>query len=141
MNLFPMIQPEVLSDENEEDDFPMYREVKWDYEKNAPVYKNGSPVIIEGAEAVKVWAWKALHTVRFRHEIYTWEFGNEAENLVGQPYSEELKQSEAARYVRECLIINQYITDVKNISVSFGNDTLAVTAELITIYGEVDLSV
>lgn len=141
MTLFPMIQPETESIGSTENDYPMYREVKWDYGKNAPVYKSGNPVIAEGTEAVKVWAWNALHTPRFRYEIHTWDYGNETESLVGQPYSDELKQSEAARYVRECLIINPYITDVKDITVSFANDTLSVTAALVTIYGEVNLSV
>lgn len=141
MTLFPMIQPEAEADTSVQDDFPMYREIAWDYENNKPIYKNGSPVIIEGAKAVKVWAWNALHTVRFRYEIFSWDYGNEAESLIGQPYSQELKESEAARYVRECLIVNPYITDVTNISVSFSGDALAISATLATIYGEVNLSV
>lgn len=141
MNLFPMIQPEAESVESVDDDFPMYREVAWDYEKNAPIYKNGNPVVIEGAEAVRVWAWKALHTVRFRYEIFSWDYGNEAENLIGQPYSQELKESEATRYIRECLEVNPYITDVSDISVDFDRDILHVTARITTIYGEVTIDV
>jgi len=138
MSLFPMIQPETAGIDTE---LPMYREVAWDYENNRPIYKNGNPVMIEGKEAVMVWAWNALHTERFRYEIYTWDYGNEAESLVGQNYSEELKQSEAARYVRECLLINPYITDVKNIAVDFTDGLLTITGMLVTIYGEVELNV
>lgn len=141
MTLFPMIQPEAATDTSADDDFPMYREAAWDYEKNIPIYKNGSPVVIEGAEAVKVWAWKALQAVRYRYEIYSWDYGNEAENLIGQPYSQELKESEAARYVRECLTVNPYITDVSDVAVNFSVDVLQIAATITTIYGEVTVNV
>ncbi len=137
-SLFPIIQPQAVETDTE---LPMYKEVAWDYENNTPIYKNGNPVMVEGKEAVLVWAWNALHTERFRYEIFTWDYGNETESLVGQNFSDELKQSEAARYVRECLLINPYITDVKNVVVDFKDGILGITGTLVTIYGEADISV
>lgn len=133
MNLFPIIQPQTSEEETE---LPLYKEVKWDFENDIPVYVNGAPVIVSGKDAVLVWAWKALHTPRYRHEIYTWDFGNEAESLIGQPITEELKQSEAARYIRDCLIVNPYITDVSDITVSFTGDVLNINCTVETVYGE-----
>ncbi|MFU0833871.1 MAG: DUF2634 domain-containing protein [Oscillospiraceae bacterium] len=141
VTLFPLIQPEVTGETEDSSDYPMYREVKWDFQNNVPIYKNGNPVIVEGLEAIKVWAWKALHTPRFRYEIYSWDYGNELESLIGQSYSQALKESEAARYVRECLLINPYITDVKNITVNQSGDKISITGTLETIYGEVNISV
>ena len=141
MTLFPMIQPEAGEAAGAEEEYPLYREVKWDYEKNAPVYRGGGPVFTEGVQAVQVWAWKALHTPRFRHEIYSWNYGSEVESLVGEAYSDELKKAEAARYVKECLLINPYLTDVKNLSVEFSRDRLAISGKLITVYGEAELHV
>jgi hypothetical protein len=138
MSLFPIIQPQASNVQTEQ---KLYKEVKWDYENNIPVLKNGSPVIVSGKEAVLVWAWKALQTPRFRHEIYTWDYGSETESLIGQPYSEELKRSEAARQVKECLLINPYITGIYNITTSFKGDTLSITCIIETIYGEVNISV
>ena len=138
MSLFPSIQPEATATSTTE---TLYREVKWDFEKDAPVFKDGSPETVTGKDAVLVWAWKALHTPRFRHEIYTWNYGNETENLVGQPFSDELKQSEAVRYVRECLLVNPYISNVRNIAVSFANGTLAISCVINTVYGEVEINV
>ena len=138
MNLFPIIQPQTSEAVTE---LKMYKEVKWDFEQNIPIFVNGSPLIISGKEAVLVWAWKALHTPRFRHEIYSWDYGSEAESLIGMPYSEELKQSEVARYVRECLLVNPYITGVNNVSATFSGETLSITCTIETIYGEVSISV
>jgi len=139
MTLFPSIQPEAT--ETTRSTATLYREVKWDFENNAPVFKNGSPEEVTGKDAVLVWAWKALNTPRFQLEIYTWNYGNEAENLIGQPFTDDLKQSEAVRYVRECLLVNPYITDVTDISVSFTDGTLTISCTLNTVYGEVKINV
>ncbi len=138
MNLFPSIQPEVVSAGQE---LPLYREVSWDYEKNVPRYKNGNPAYVSGKDAVAVWAWKALHTPRFRYAIYSWNYGNEAESLIGQNYSAELKQSEAARYVRECLMTNPYIKDVTGVTINFADGLLTISGTIITLYGEAILDV
>ena len=138
--LFPSIQPLAYTDAVSPTE-KLYREVKWDYDNNIPIYKNGSPDMVEGRDAVFAWAWKALHTPRFRHEIYTWNYGNEVESLIGQPFTEELKKSEAARYVEECLLINPYISGVENVAVEFAGDTIQVSCTIKTVYGEGEISV
>ena len=70
------------------------------------------------------------------HIVY---YGCEAEALIGQPYTDELKQAEAARYVRDCLMTNPYITDVTDITIVFEENNLQITCKISTIYGEVSL--
>lgn len=119
---------------------PLYREVAWDFDTNAPRFERGSPVIVTGKEAVKVWAWKALHVPRFRYEMYSRDYGSELQSLIGQPYSAELKRAEAIRYVREALTINPYITSVDDISVEFEDGKLSISCKVNTIYGESEVS-
>lgn len=137
-DLFPMIQPEAVEEETE---LPLYREVKWDFEKGEPVFRGGEPVVVEGAEAIKTWVWKALVTERARYEIYSWDFGSEVESLIGQPYTDELKRAEAVRYVREALEINPYIKEVTAASVDFDNGVLTIDVTVDTVYGEVQAHV
>ena len=137
-DLFPIIQPEVVQEETE---LPLYREVKWDFEKGEPVFRGGEPVVAEGAEAIKTWVWKALVTERARYEIYSWNFGSEVESLIGLPYTDELKRAEAVRYVREALEINPYITEVTAASVDFDNGVLTIDVTVDTVYGEVQAHV
>lgn len=137
-DLFPIIQPEAVQEEAE---LPFYREVKWDFEKGEPVFRGGEPVVVEGAEAIKTWVWKALVTERARYEIYSWNFGSEVESLIGQPYTDELKRAEAVRYVREALEINPYITEVTAASVDFDNGVLTIDVTVDTVYGEVQAHV
>lgn len=131
--LFPVIQPQAAAVETT---LPLCREVKWDFDRGVPVFRRGEPVAVEGAEAVAVWAWLALHTERFRYEIYTWAFGNELESLIGQPYTGALKLAEARRYVRETLEINPYIKDVGDIAVDFADGRLSISCTIETIYGK-----
>lgn len=139
MELFPAVQPEA--EPTATDSLPLCRETAWDFIQERPIYSAGEPVEVTGAEAVRVWVWKALKTARCRYDIYTWDFGCEAENLVGQPFTAQVKESEAARYVREALEPNPYITGVRQTDVSFQGDWLEVTCQVETIYGEVEVHV
>ena len=119
---------------------PLCREVAWDYETDTPRFERGSPAVVTGREAVKVWAWKALHVPRFRHEMYSRAYGSELQSLIGQPCSAELKRAEAIRYVREALIINPYIESVDDVAVTFGEGLLSISCVIKTIYGESEVS-
>ena len=92
--------------------------------------------MVTGREAVKVWAYKALNTPRYAYEMYSWNYGNEMESLIGQAYTEDLKRSELPRYVEECLLIIPNITAVENIDLFLIGDKLSGSCEIKTIYGE-----
>lgn len=38
----------------------MCKEAAWDFETGTPVFSGGKPLVVSGAEAVKVWIWKTL---------------------------------------------------------------------------------
>lgn len=139
MDLFPFIQPQVTIQDNDIQALPLYKEIAWDYEQDMPLFEGKKPKIVEGAEAVLTWAYKALNTERFKHSIYTWDFGNEASSLVGDNYNHDLKLAEAKRYIQECLTINPYITNVGNIDVSFADDLITITCTIDTIYGQINI--
>lgn len=139
MSLFPMIQP-TADKAGEAQSLPLAREVAWDYENDVPVFRRGEPVPVTGREAIKVWIWNAIHTERCRHEIYSRAYGSEFHSLAGQAYTESLKTAEAPRYLRECLLVNPYITAVNNITVEFAGDRLTVSGTAVTVYGEVPVN-
>lgn len=120
---------------------PEYREVQWDFENNKPVFINGNFKIVTGNEAVKVWAYKALNTSRFRHIIYSWDFGHEFDSMIGQVYTSDLVQSEVTRFLEEALLINPYISGISNINIELNGDKIKIDATLTTIYGEVRVNV
>ena len=138
MSLFPLIdRPDdgVLAAA----ELPLYRETDWNFQTNEPVWRGGDPVMVTGTREVLVWAWNALHTERFAHDVFSGDYGPDFSALRGQPYTEEVRAAEAIRIVRETLMINPYITDVTQVSAEFSGSTLALRFKLTTIYGEVSI--
>ena len=134
MSLFPFISntDEVKADNS----FPLYKEVAWNFEKDIPIIQNGDFKIVEGNDAIKVWAYKALLTPRYNYSIYSWDYGSELMDLIGKAYTPSLTKEEAKRYIKEALLINPYILEVTVIDTSFNNGLLSASIKLLTIYGE-----
>lgn len=120
---------------------PLYREVKWDYRANRPVYVHGAPVVVTGAEAVMTWAYNALQAHRGTLEAFGPEYGNDVYTLTGKPYTGATKNAEAVRYIRECLTANPYVREITGATVSFAGTQITISFRLATIYGEVPMDV
>ena len=116
---------------------PPAREVAWDFVLDQPIWRSGSPLYVTGADAVLVWAWNCIHTERFAHDVFTADYGQDLAGLIGQPYGDEVRQSEAIRKLREALLIHPYITAVDQVSARFEGAMLIVSFRMHTIYGEV----
>ncbi len=138
--LFPLIEAPAAESGQSSGVLPLYREIAWDFEADRPLWREGNPVWVTGAQAVATWAWNALHAVRGALDIHSRDYGCELRNLTGRAYSQAVKETEAVRYVRECLIVNPYITDVRQISADFSDGRLSIRCAVNTIYGEVDLN-
>ena len=139
MSLFPFISnvDEVKVDNS----FPLYKEEAWDFEKDTPVIQNGDFKIVEGNEGIKVWAYKALLTPRYNYSIYSWDYGSELMDLIGEAYTPALTKEEAKRYIKEALLINPYILEVDVLDTTFKNDLLSADIKIVTIYGESEVTI
>ena len=140
MSLFPFISSNV-NEVKVDNSFPLYKEVAWDFEKDIPIIQNGDFKIVEGNNAIKVWAYKALLTPRYNHSIYSWDYGSELMDLVGKAYTPSLTKEEAKRYIKEALLINPYILEVTVIDTSFSNGILSADIKIVTIYGESEVTI
>lgn len=97
--------------------------------------------IVEGYEALLVWTWLALQTSRYKYYIYSDDYGQEYETLIGSAYSSELTESELERMTEECLLINPYITGIENFTCKKTEEKVTVSFSLITIFGDGEVSV
>lgn len=96
--------------------------------------------IVEGKEAIKVWIWLTLQTPRYRYYAYTWDYGNEFEDLIGRGYTEEYIEAEAQRMTEDCLLVNEDIQSISEFSVSMEKDVLTVSFIANTIYGDIEFN-
>ena len=142
MSIFPFLDGFISDDvDTEEQELPIPKEYAWDFERDCFKLVNGKMVVVEGVEAIKIWCYKALKTQRYRYYAYSFNYGSELEELIGMDYTKAVKNSEAKRYVEECLSINPYIIGIDNFVADFSKDVLKLSFRIKTIYGEVDLDV
>lgn len=137
-NIFPFLDPPAAAPAAE---LPVAREVKWDFQADRPVFRGGQPVWVERAEAVAVWAWNALHTERWRWPLYTSNYGNEIDSLIGQTWSEDYKRAEVRRYITECLLASPYVKRLDDMRITFGGAHLIASFTLVSIYGTTSMEV
>ncbi|WP_407308536.1 DUF2634 domain-containing protein [Desulfosporosinus sp. SB140] len=137
INVSDLIQATVIASA----DLPLAKEYAWDFDRNDFLLVNGKNVIVMGKEAVKVWIWKALHTPKNRYRAYSSSYGNELGSLIGQGLSVSALRSELERYLKESLLINTYITGVKNIDISIDGSKMDVGFTVTTTYGEENINV
>lgn len=141
---FPFVgaSDSVLQAAQEEQELPLLKEYDWDFDENKFRYDgNGHRKIVEGAEAVKVWVYKALATERFQYEAYSWQYGIELKPFIGLVMGVGERISELKRIIIECLMVNPYIQSVDSIDFSQEGTKATVIILLTTIYGEVSVSV
>lgn len=138
MSLFPFVTNEEVTLPSTEVIASSIREYEIDFKTEQLTGR-----IVEGVDAICVWAYLALKAKRYRWVIYSWYYGEEYTNLIGYSYSEEYLKSEVQRYMNECLLENEHIKDIENLEVSQIKDKLYVKFTLVTDVGskEVELNV
>ncbi len=135
MSLFPTYVEEDETLEIEEEETGIPKEYEIDFLTGQLTGK-----IVEGIEALKVWIWFAIQTPRYRYSVYTWDYGNEFEDLVGQGYSEEYIEAEAQAMIEECLLVNEYIEGIADFSAVMENSRLTVSFTAETAFGDIQFS-
>lgn len=70
--------------------------------------------IVEGIEAIKVWVWLCLRTQRFRYPIYSWSYGADMEQYIGQGLTIEYLETDLKDEIEEALRVNEYITGIED---------------------------
>lgn len=93
----------------------------------------------DGIEAVKQAIILVLNTDRFRHLIFSWNYGSELKSVMGT--EKDLAQSEIKRLVSEALLQDDRITAVDSFEFSYPlNDTIAVRFAVTTVFGKLEHS-
>lgn len=124
-------------------DLPLLREYAYDFKTNDFIIdpSTNDIKVVTGLKALEVWIYKAILTDRFEYPIYSWDYGTELTDLIGQKFSKGLTESEAFRFIKEALMINPYINDVNNLGIAFDGDTVTIQISVTSVYGEVKIDV
>lgn len=98
-----------------------------------PVTKRISGMI-DGIEAIKQAVLLILGTERFEHLIYSFNYGSELEEMEG--VDSTIFALEVEGRIREALIHDDRISDVRDFKINISDDTALVEFTVVSIYGD-----
>ena len=128
--------------ESSQGDLPLFREYDWNFEDDTFRYNSsGKRIALEGDEALKIWAYKALKTERNQYLAYSTRYGIELKPFIGKVMSVGERYSELKRVIIECLMVNPYIRSIDSIEFDANGDKVDCRIELTTIYGGININV
>lgn len=84
-------------------------------------------------EAIEQACYKVLNTERYRYVIYSWNYGIELQDLFGKPIPYVF--SELPRRIREALIQDDRVSDVRNFDLSNQKGNVLAKFEVVTEKG------
>jgi hypothetical phage related protein len=95
--------------------------------------------IVEGLEAIKVWIWLCMHTERFRHAIYSADYGTSLEQYIGHMLSEEYINTDCESEISDALLINEYIESIEDFEAVRNSDSLNISFRVMTKFGSLEV--
>ncbi len=95
--------------------------------------------IVEGLEAIKVWIWLCMHTERFRHAIYSADYGTSLEQYIGHMLSEEYINTDCESEITDALLINEYIESIEDFEAVRNSDSLNISFRVVTKFGSLEV--
>ena len=95
--------------------------------------------IVEGIEAIKVWIWLCLHTERFRHAIYSADYGTSFEQYIGHVLSDEYINTDCESEISDALLINEYIESIEDFEAVRNSDGLNIKFRVVTKFGNIEV--
>jgi hypothetical protein len=95
--------------------------------------------VVEGAEAVAVWAWLCIQTIRYEYMLYSHDYGCEISDLIGQRYSPDYTNALARFMIEDALQVNEYIEGVEDFECTEERGQLHIRFTLLTEFGETEV--
>ena len=93
----------------------------------------------DGLDALRQSIYKIIQTERFAHLIYSWAYGFESQQLIGQ--SRGYVEVEAERYITEALTADDRISAVQDFTIEFTGKREAVARfTVVSVFGDVEIT-
>lgn len=135
MGLFPFATDEEIALVTPEVTASSIREYELDFATGRLTSR-----IVTGVDALCIWAYLALKAQRYKWVIYSWQYGEEYTNLIGYSFDEDYLYSEVKRYIEECLLINEHITGIEDLTVTQVKEMLYIKFKMVTDVGSKEVS-
>lgn len=112
-----------------------YKAVELDSESDShDLYRTRIKGYTDSLESLEQAIYLILGTERYKFPIYSWDYGVELNDLFGKPIPYVM--SELPRRIKEALMVDDRISDVKDFEFEKTKNQLHVTFSVISDYGE-----
>ena len=91
----------------------------------------------DGKKAMEQSIYLMLNTGRYEHLIFSWNYGEEINKLLGEP--KDLAKVEIPRLLNECLLTDDRILLIDDIIVTDVEEGLHVSFTAVTIHGDISI--
>ena len=90
--------------------------------------------IIDKMDALKQTIFFILNTTRYKHIIYSHNYGNELDKIIGLDF--DLMKSEIERYTKECILSDDRFVEIRDfIAEPIEKDSMRVEFTVVTYLG------
>ncbi|MEI7027909.1 DUF2634 domain-containing protein [Paenibacillus sp. y28] len=93
--------------------------------------------MVEGLEALEQAVFKILQTPRYAHLIYTFNYGNEMNDIIGR--HPLLVRSELNRLLQEALLQDDRITAVTDVAITLEEDAALISFTVVSKLGSLEM--
>lgn len=90
---------------------------------------------IDDKKAMEQSIYLALKTGRYNHLIFSWNYGEEMNKLVGKP--KDLARVELPRLLNECLLVDDRISTLEDVAITDIEEGLYVSFTAVTVHGDI----
>jgi hypothetical protein len=140
-NLFPESIEQSWDDpgspESSEDGVSLGRSWRFDFDAGEFVMTPTRKIAqVDGMDAWVMWCQKAIRTPRYRHLIYSHQYGQELDELIGRGYSRAVQESEIQRMVTETLMVDPRTLSVDSFTFSWQEDGCRFSCQIRNVHDE-----
>lgn len=93
--------------------------------------------MIDDKKAIEQSIYLILKTDRYEHLIFSWNYGEEINNLIGKP--KDLARAELPRLLNECLLADDRISAIEDLIITEVEEGLHVSFTAVTLHGDISI--
>lgn len=90
---------------------------------------------VDGLDALQQSIFKRITTDRFRHSIYSSDYGTQLEDILAEGLPFDVLRSEIPREIKEALMVDDRINDVSEFIITQNGDSLNVSFTVFSVFG------
>lgn len=138
-DLFPTVGTAAATyvDEAASDTVNYGKTVQFDFEKHEFILSpTGRQKTVTSSDAWGEWCVKALCSERYKYLIYSDNYGEEIDTLLGKSYPRKVVESEIRRMVKDCLMVDRRTASVDNFQFTWIDDGIMFSCDVKNTIGE-----